>query len=96
MIDHFTRWPEAIPNSDISVETASKVFYNTWITLFGVPSKIITDSGWQFESSLFKSLIQLLSIQNIRLSLHHVQANCLVEEFRRPQKQTLKAYNTDQ
>ncbi|GFT01286.1 hypothetical protein TNCV_1078801 [Trichonephila clavipes] len=43
-------WP------DCKTETASKAFYEHWVCRFGVPGKIITDQGRQFESQLFRSL----------------------------------------
>ncbi|GFY03562.1 retrovirus-related Pol polyprotein from transposon opus [Trichonephila clavipes] len=47
---------EAVPLSDCKAETASKAFYEHWVCRFGVPGKIITDQGRQFESQLFRRL----------------------------------------
>lgn len=96
MIDRFTRWPEAVPIPDIRAQTVAESFYNQWITRFGCPSRLTTDQGRQFESMLFKSLAHFLGIQRIRSSPYHPQANGMIEEFHRPLKAALKAYNTDQ
>lgn len=95
MIDRYTRWPEAVPIPDISAQTVAQNFFTQWIARFGCPSRITTDQGRQFESALFTSLSQLLGIKKSRTSPYHPQANGLIEQFHRPLKSALKAYDTD-
>ena len=64
-IDHFTRWPEAVPIADISVDTVAQAFVCTWISRFRVPSTIPTDRGRQFESHFWQQLMQLLGSKRI-------------------------------
>ncbi|XP_055944570.1 uncharacterized protein YagA-like [Argiope bruennichi] len=96
MIDRFTRWPEAVPIPDMTAQTVAQKFFKHWIARFGCPVRITTDQGRQFESDLFRALSQLLGIKRIRSSPYHPQANGLIEEFHRPLKEALRAYNTDQ
>ncbi|KAG8198256.1 hypothetical protein JTE90_021513 [Oedothorax gibbosus] len=96
MIDRFTRWPEAVAIPDIRAETVAKQFYATWISRFGCPERLTTDQGRQFESALFRALSQLLGIKKLRTSPYHPQSNGLIEEFHRPMKATLKAYDTSE
>ena len=52
-VDYFTRWPEAFAMRDQEAETISRTLYEGWICHFGVPLRITTDQGRQFESHFF-------------------------------------------
>ena len=60
------------------------------VGIFGVPSTITTDSGQQFESSLWQQLMRLLGSRRIRITAYHPIANALVERFHRQLKASLK------
>ncbi|GFS96653.1 retrovirus-related Pol polyprotein from transposon opus [Trichonephila clavipes] len=49
-IDRFSCWMEAIPIPEITAEIVGRAFYEKWICRFGVPAKLITDQGRQFEA----------------------------------------------
>ena len=89
--DRFTRWPEAIPISAIMADIVAKAFISGWISRFGVPSTVTTDRGSQFESALWRELMQLLGSTRCRTTAYHPSANGLVERFHRQLKASLKA-----
>ena len=89
-VDRFTRWPEAIPITNITAETVAEAFISGWISRFGTPSTLTTDRGRQFESALWR---QLLESKRIRTTSYHPIANGLVERFHRQLKVSLKSQN---
>lgn len=91
MIDRNTRWPEAIPLSNITANTVAKMFVRHWVSRFGVPVRLTTDQGRQFESDLFSQLTRMLGITRIRTNPYHPQSNGCVERWHRSLKTALIA-----
>lgn len=94
-VDRFTRWPEAFPIADIEAETVARHFFDGWITRFGVPAKVTTDQGRQFEARLFKKLAETTGFERIRTTAYHPQSNGLVERFHRQLKAALRCHASD-
>lgn len=95
IIDRFSRWPEAIAVSDMTATTVVRCLVRDWIAKYGVPLRITTDQGRQFESSLFHELNKTLGIHHIRTTSYHPQANGIIERFHRTLKAALMSADTE-
>ena len=60
--DHFTKWYEAVPLPDQTASTTANALLQHWICRFGCPYSIHSDQGQNFESKIFKLLMQSLEI----------------------------------
>ena len=94
-IDRFSRWAEAWPIQDISAETVAKKFVNEWVSRYGVPEKVTTDRGSQFQSELYRNFAKLLGVELISTSAYNPRANGMVERFHRTMKTAIKASAAD-
>nr|VZI39181.1 unnamed protein product [Spirometra erinaceieuropaei] len=90
-VDRYTRWAEGIPLPNAQAETIVKAFVSHWVAMCCVPSTVTTDRGPQFESALFKTLLNFLGCTRIRTTAYHPSANGMVERFHRQQKTALRA-----
>ena len=91
MVDRWTRWPEAVPMTDITAESCVSAMMNGWISRFGSPEVITTDRGRQFTSGLWQSFVRLLGSFAPKTTSYHPQANGMVERFHRSLKASLMA-----
>ncbi len=96
IVDRTSRWPEAIPTSNIDAETVSNALLTHWISRFGVPATITTDQGRQFESQLFNNLLKkTLGAQHIRTTAYHPAANGKIERWHCCLKSAIMAVEND-
>lgn len=91
IVDRFTRWPEAIPLSDISAITCARAFLYHWVSRHGVPSTLTSDRGRQFVSELWRRTASMLGAATNTTTSYHPQSNGLVERMHRTMKAALKA-----
>jgi transposase-like protein len=91
-IDRYTRWPEALPLSEITAEAVAKAFVSVWVARFGCPQQITTDQGRQFEARLFKTLTSITGSFLPSTTAWHPASNGLIEGLHRQLKAALKCH----
>ncbi|GFW42240.1 retrovirus-related Pol polyprotein from transposon opus [Trichonephila clavipes] len=90
-IDRFSCWMEAIPIPEITAEIVGRAFYEKWICRFGVPAKLVTDQGRQFEAELFRSIAAICGAKVAHTTPYHPQCNGKVERLHRTLKGAIKS-----
>jgi exodeoxyribonuclease III len=83
IIDHFTRWPVAVPIPDRTSATIANVIFKYWICEKGVPYKIVSDQGRELVSQGIQQLCLKLGIMKVATSGYNPRGNAAVERFHR-------------
>ena len=81
MTNHFMRYAFAVVMKDQTAKTVMKVFYEFFIAVFGAPTKLLSDKGANFTSTLVEEPCSAFSIQKCRTTAYHTQCNGQVECF---------------
>ena len=58
--DHFTRYAQAHVTRTQTAETATRTLWDKFIVHYGLPEKILSDQGCNFESQLLTDLCKLM------------------------------------
>ena len=80
-LDHFSRFPEAIPLSETTTEAVATAFVEQIISRYGISKILLSDRGSNFTSKLMQSICKLLGVKRILSSPRHPQANGRVERL---------------
>lgn len=82
LTDHFTKYAVAIPTANQKAKTVAKCLWENFIVHYGIPERLHTDQGPDFESHLIKELCDLAGIEKTRTTPYHPRGNP-VERFNR-------------
>ena len=83
VMDHFSKWAEAIPLRNHTAPTVAQVLMTHVFSRFGMPLQLLTDRGPEFESELFTGLCKWMEIDKIRTTAYRAATNGMVERYHR-------------
>ena len=89
-VDYFTKWVEAEPLNKISSAKVINFLIKNILCRYGVPLKIISDNGLQFDSEEFADWCQEHGIHKSFSSVAYPQANGQVEAVNKILKTLIK------
>lgn len=93
--DHFTRYAQAFPTRNQKVLTVAKVLVEKYFVHYGLPSRIHSDQGRDFESRLIREMLTILGVQKSRTTPYHPQGDPQPERFNRTLLSMLATLGTE-
>jgi transposase InsO family protein len=89
-MDYFIKWPEAyaIPNQEAS--TVAEALVTNFFCGFGVPRKLRSDQGRNFNFRLIQEVLQRLGVNKICTSPMHTHSDGMMERYIRTIEEHLR------
>ena len=73
MTDVFTKYTLAVPTRNQEAATVAKVLVSEWFRWYGIPERVHSDQGHDFESRLVQLLCETCGLKKTRTTPYHPQ-----------------------
>ena len=91
VMDYFSKYVHVFPMPNQTTETVADCLLKLVLEQ-GVPERLHSDQGRQFEAAVFQELCRRLGISKTRTTPYHPQSDGMVERFNRTLKDMISKY----
>ncbi len=81
--DVFTKYAYAFPTKNEKATTVAKLLVDKVFSVFGLPQKLLSDRGRNFESKVIEQLCKLLGIKKVFTCPYNPKSDSVCERFNR-------------